>query len=58
VASRSEAVRVGLERLVDERRRAAIARHIMDGYERVPETDEELRWAETNTRRVIDEEAW
>ncbi|MHB1486310.1 MAG: ribbon-helix-helix domain-containing protein [Acidimicrobiales bacterium] len=58
VASRSEAVRLGLERLVDERRRAAIGRQILEGYQRVPETDEELAWARANTRRLIDEEPW
>ena len=58
VASRSEAVRIGLERLVDERRRAAIGRQIVEGYKRIPETEEELAWAEANARRMIAEEPW
>lgn len=58
VASRSDAVRIALARLVDERRRAATARLIVEGYQRVPETDQELAWAEANTRQLIEEEPW
>lgn len=56
--SRSEAVRVGLERLVDELERERIGRQIVEGYLRVPETDEELRRAEAAGRRLIAEEPW
>jgi Arc/MetJ-type ribon-helix-helix transcriptional regulator len=56
--SRSEAVRVGLERLVDELERERIGRQIVEGYLRVPETDEELRRAEEAGRRLIAEEPW
>jgi Arc/MetJ-type ribon-helix-helix transcriptional regulator len=56
--SRSEAVRVGLERLVDELERERIGRQIVEGYRRVPETDEELRRAEEAGRRLIAEEPW
>jgi Arc/MetJ-type ribon-helix-helix transcriptional regulator len=41
-ASRSDVVRAGILRLVDERRRRAIGDEIIAGYERVPETAEEL----------------
>ena len=58
VKSRSEAVRVGLQRLVDERHRIAVGRQIVEGYQRVPETDQELDWAEANTQRLVDEEPW
>jgi len=58
VASRSDAVRLALRHLIDERRRAAIGTRIIEGYQRVPETEEELLWAETSTRRLIDEEPW
>ncbi len=58
VASRSDAVRVALEQLVDQRRRAATARQIIDGYARVPETGQELAWAEGNARRLIEDEPW
>lgn len=46
VASRSEAVRLGLERLVDRERRRRIGQEIVDGYTRIPQTDEELDWAD------------
>lgn len=57
-ASRSEGVRVALERLVDERRRRRIGAEIVAGYERYPETDEETAHAERLTRASIAEEPW
>ncbi len=57
VASRSAAVRLGLERLVRERR-ATIGRAIVAGYERVPQTEDELLWADEGTREMIEEEPW
>ena len=35
-----------------------IGEAIADGYRRVPETDEELRWAGENARSMIAEEPW
>jgi Arc/MetJ-type ribon-helix-helix transcriptional regulator len=58
VASRSEGVRVALEKLLDEQRRRRIGAEIVAGYERYPETDEELAQAEQATRRLIEEEPW
>ncbi len=58
VASRSEGVRVALEKLVDEERRRRIGAEIVAGYERCPETDEELAQAERATRASIAEEPW
>ncbi len=58
VASRSEGVRVALEKLVDEQRRSRIGAEIVAGYERFPETDEELAQAEQATRTMIEEEPW
>ncbi|HEX3517419.1 MAG TPA: ribbon-helix-helix domain-containing protein [Solirubrobacteraceae bacterium] len=58
VASRSEGVRVALEKLVDEQRRSRIGAEIVAGYERCPETDEELAQAERATRAMIEEEPW
>jgi Arc/MetJ-type ribon-helix-helix transcriptional regulator len=57
-ASRSEGVRVALERLVDEQRRHRIGAEIVAGYERYPETDEEIAHAEQLTRASIAEEPW
>ncbi|HEV3035079.1 MAG TPA: ribbon-helix-helix domain-containing protein [Solirubrobacteraceae bacterium] len=58
VASRSEAVRMGLERLLEEHRRRRIGDEIVAGYTRHPETDEELVQAEQATRTLIQEEPW
>lgn len=57
-ASRSEGVRVALERLVDEQRRRRIGAEIVAGYERCPQTDEEIARAERAIRASINEEPW
>ena len=57
-ASRSDVVRAGILRLVDERRRRAIGDEIIAGYQRVPETPEELAGAEANARAMIADEPW
>jgi Arc/MetJ-type ribon-helix-helix transcriptional regulator len=58
IASRSEGVRVALEQLVDEHRRRRIGEEIVEGYRRIPETDEEIAQAERATRASIAEEPW
>jgi metal-responsive CopG/Arc/MetJ family transcriptional regulator len=58
VASRSEGVRMGLQKLVEEHRRSQIGAEIVAGYTRHPETDEELAQAEQATRALIEEEPW
>ncbi len=58
VANRSEAVRIGLERLVEEHRRQRIGEEIVEGYKRQPQTDEEIAGAERATRASIAEEPW
>ena len=58
MASRSEAVRVGLERLVDRHRRDRIGQEIVDAYRRMPQTEEELAWTDEATRRMIADEPW
>jgi Arc/MetJ-type ribon-helix-helix transcriptional regulator len=58
VASRSEGVRVALEKLVDEQRRRRIGAEIVAGYERQPQTDEELAGLDAATRALIAEEPW
>jgi Arc/MetJ-type ribon-helix-helix transcriptional regulator len=57
-ASRSDVVRAGILRLVDERRRRAIGDEIIAGYERAPETREELVSAEATARAMIADEPW
>jgi len=58
VASRSEAVRVGLSELVDRHRRAAVGRRVADAYGRLPQTRDELRDVDDTTSRMLDEEPW
>ena len=57
-ASRSDVVRAGVLRLIDERRRQAIGDEIIAGYQRTPETVEELAAAEANARAMIADEPW
>jgi Arc/MetJ-type ribon-helix-helix transcriptional regulator len=58
VASRSEAVRLGLTRLVDQYRRERTGAAIVDAYRRRPQTADEVAWADNATRRMIAEEPW
>ena len=58
VESRSEAVRRGLEMLVDRHRRARVAAAIVRGYQAQPQTEQEAGWADAATRRMIAEEPW
>lgn len=56
--SRSDAVRSALEEMLDQRRRRLEGEAIVEGYRRIPETEEELRWAEENGRAMVAEEPW
>lgn len=58
VASRSAAVRLGLERLVDRHRRDQVGARIAAGYGNVPQTDAEVGWADDFSARMIAEEPW
>jgi Arc/MetJ-type ribon-helix-helix transcriptional regulator len=58
VASRSEAMRLGLETLVDRRRRQQIGTQIVEAYRLRPQTDEELAGLDAATRALVEEEPW
>jgi len=58
VSNRSEAVRLGLERLVEEHRRLRIGTEIVEAYRRHPQTDEELAGLDKATRAFVEEEPW
>jgi Arc/MetJ-type ribon-helix-helix transcriptional regulator len=58
VASRSEAVRLGLERIVDEHRRRRVGAEIVAAYRRLPQSDDELAGLDEATRALISEEPW
>lgn len=58
VASRSHAVRDGLRALVEQQRRRAVGEAIVDGYRRLPPTDDEVVWSDEATVAMIAEEPW
>lgn len=58
VASRSEAVRLALEQLIDRHRRDATGAQIADAYTRVPQSEEEMGWSDEATVRMIADEPW
>ena len=58
VTSRSEAVRRGLQMLIDQSRRAKLADAIVRGYQAKPQTEDEWGWADEATVRMIGEEPW
>ena len=58
VANRSEAVRLGLERLVDQHQRQRVGAAIVDAYRRQPQTEDELAGLDEATRALVNEEPW
>jgi Arc/MetJ-type ribon-helix-helix transcriptional regulator len=58
VASRSEAVRMALERWVDEHRRRNVGARIAEGYRNLPQSEAEVGWADEATIRMIADEPW
>ncbi len=57
-SSRSDAVRSALERWIDSERRRRIGEAIVDGYKRIPQTEDELAWADRAAAAMIAEEPW
>ena len=57
-SSRSEAVRLGLEELTDRLERERIGRQIVEGYQRMPQTEEELAGADEAFEEMLAEEPW
>jgi Arc/MetJ-type ribon-helix-helix transcriptional regulator len=57
-ASRSDAVRLALEALVEQHRRHQIGQAIVDAYRRRPQDPEELAGLDEATRALIEEEPW
>jgi len=56
--SRASFIVEAIDRLVDELEQQEIDRRIVEGYTRMPQTAEELRWAEESARRSVAEEPW
>jgi metal-responsive CopG/Arc/MetJ family transcriptional regulator len=56
--SRSALIRDAIEAYLYDEARARIDREIVEGYERIPTTEEEMAWAEKEAREMIREEPW
>jgi metal-responsive CopG/Arc/MetJ family transcriptional regulator len=56
--SRSALIRDAIEEYLFDEDKARIDREIIEGYERIPVTEEELAAAERSARRMIEEEPW
>jgi metal-responsive CopG/Arc/MetJ family transcriptional regulator len=56
--SRSALVRDAIEDYLYDEEEAEISRQIVEGYERIPVTEEEMAWAEAGMREMIREEPW
>ncbi|MBV9661351.1 MAG: hypothetical protein JO337_09355 [Acidimicrobiales bacterium] len=56
--SRSDAVRIGLEALVERHRRHRIGQSIVDAYRKHPQNTDELAGLDKATRALVDEEPW
>ncbi len=56
--SRSALIREAIEKHMYDERSAEIDRQIVEGYKRMPETEEEMDWAEGNARELVEDEPW
>jgi metal-responsive CopG/Arc/MetJ family transcriptional regulator len=56
--SRSALIRDAIEEYLYDEAKAKIDLEIIEGYERIPTTDEEMAWAEASARDMIREEPW
>src|SRR5512147_3082739 len=56
--SRSALIRDAIDAYLYDEEEARIDREIREGYERIPQTDEEVAWAESSAREAVEEEPW
>jgi metal-responsive CopG/Arc/MetJ family transcriptional regulator len=56
--SRSALIRDAIEEYLFDEEEAEISRQIVEGYERIPVTEEEMAGVERETREMIHEEPW
>jgi Arc/MetJ-type ribon-helix-helix transcriptional regulator len=56
--TKADAIRAGLEALIDAERRRRIGDVIVEGYRRIPQDDDEVRAATRAAIRSIHEEPW
>ncbi|MGI8729437.1 MAG: ribbon-helix-helix domain-containing protein [Solirubrobacteraceae bacterium] len=57
-ASRSEAVRAGLDVVIDRRRRERTGKAIVTGYRRIPQEQDDIAWSDAASAAMIAEEPW
>jgi hypothetical protein len=57
-ASRAAVIVEAIDRLVADLERERIDRAIVEGYTRIPQTEDELAWAEWSAEQSIREEPW
>lgn len=56
--SRSALIREAIEVYLHDETKERIDQEIIEGYERIPTTAEEMGWADKETREMIREEPW
>jgi metal-responsive CopG/Arc/MetJ family transcriptional regulator len=56
--SRSALIRDAIEAYLHDEERDRITREIIEGYERIPPTEGEMKMAEANAREAVEEEPW
>lgn len=56
--SRSALIRDAIGAYLHDEERQRITREIIEGYERIPPTEEEMEIAEANAREAVEEEPW
>jgi metal-responsive CopG/Arc/MetJ family transcriptional regulator len=56
--SRSTLIREALEQYLHDELEAEIDRQYVEGYTRIPQTEEEEAWARANAAEAIREEPW
>jgi metal-responsive CopG/Arc/MetJ family transcriptional regulator len=56
--SRSALIRDAIEAYLHDEEKVRIDREIIEGYERIPPTEEEMAWAEAGVREDIEEDPW
>jgi metal-responsive CopG/Arc/MetJ family transcriptional regulator len=56
--SRSALIRDAVEAHLHDEEKARIDREIIEGYERFPETEEEMEIADASAREGVEEEPW
>ncbi len=56
--SRSSIVRDAVARYINEESEAEKDRRLIEGYTRMPDTNEFDEWAEESAREMVEEESW